>query len=260
MDCIDLRLRSGRRRLRALTGEDQRALHGGAGAARGLLARLCVDDDGPGATDIGSLSAADRDRLLAALWQHEFGDTILATHRCGDCRELFDLSFSLAGLVESLEAMPRPEDVDGMTPDGHARLKTGQTVRPPTAVDEAAVAAMPVATAADALARRCVSGGALPAPDVLDRVLDWLDPVVDVDLVGVCPECGARQAVRFSIEHYLMTALRLEQRRLMREIHLLAATYGWSLGEVLSLDRQERQVLTAHVEADRHAARAGAWP
>jgi hypothetical protein len=259
MDRVIVPLARGSWTLRTLTGRDEQLADGGAGAGRALLARLLENGGSQPSIDASRLTAAERDRLFAALWRHTFGDTILASHRCEQCRELFDLTLSLDALLNSLDATPKPDEVVGLTDEGHARLADGQTVRPPVAADEAAVAGLPVAEAAQVLARRCVNGAVIPDADVLDRVLDWLDPVIDLDLIGVCPECGCRQAIRFSIEHYLLTALRRDRRRLMREIHLIASAYGWSLDEILSLDRQERQALATHIEADRSGTRGVAW-
>ena len=239
--------------LRPLTGHDERALHVGPGAVNALVQRLLEkDDSSPG------LTIGERDRALTALWGHTFGDTILATHRCVNCAELFDISFSLSQLVATLDAVLRPDEVAALNADGSATLRGGQTVRAPTAEAEAAVTGLGLEEAVAVLTERFVEGDDPVDAETLDRVLDWLSPVVDLDLDGVCPECDTAQGIRFSIEHFLMTTLQRERPRLHREIHLLATAYGWPLEDILGLDRDERQALVALVETDR-GTRLGGW-
>ena len=245
--------------VRALTGHDEWELHGGPGAGRELIERLLESANSNDEAAALELTAGERDRLLAALWQHYFGDTIMATRRCVDCGEFFDLNFSLSALVDSLDATPQPEEVVSLTPEGHAQLITGHTIRPATAEDENAIERLDLDEAEIALTRRCVSGGAPPPGEVLDKVLDWLDPVIDIDLDGVCPECGTAQTIRFSIEHYLTISLQRERNTLLREVHLLASAYSWPLQDILELERLERQALCAFVNAGHGTAPGEVW-
>jgi hypothetical protein len=242
--------------VRGLSGQDELALAGGPGAMRRLVGRLLEADGSNAAVD--ALTIAQRDRLLAALWRHTFGDVILATHRCAACGERFDLRFALSELVESLWARPCPDEVAELTADRRARLRSGGTVRAATGADEAAVAGLPAAEAAAALQARCVEGEA-PDEERLDDVLDWLNPVVDTELDAVCPECGRRQDIRFALEPYFLAALQGQKPQLMRDVHQLASTYGWGLDEILGLSRHERRTLVAYAEAERAGARLRSW-
>lgn len=245
--------------LREPVGRDEWSI-GGPGSAVALLDALRVDDGSP---DAAAWTIAERDRALAALHRRLFGDHVAAACRCDACGEPFEIAFSLDGLIRSLGQGEPPPEVEALLADGRARLASGHVVRAVTGVDEAAVAAIagrdPEA-AVEALAARCVEGDTDDAPipgDVLDRVHEWLAPVLDVDLVGTCPECGARQEVAFSLEHWLVTKLAREHRRLLREVHLLARAYGWPLDHILALGRGERGALAAMVEADRAAGAGG---
>lgn len=247
--------------LREPTGREEWAV-GGPDTGVALLDALVVDGDG--ASGVAAWTLAERDRALASLHRRVFGDRIAAARRCGVCGEMFEVAFSLAELAESVGRGDPPAEIEALLDQGRVRLTSGHTVRAVTGRDEAAVASIALRdpeAAADSLAARCVESGpeGVPVPaDVLDRVLEWLAPVLDVDLVGSCPECGAQQETAFSVEHWLVAALAQGRRQLLREVHLLARAYGWSLAGVLELGRGERQALAAMVEADRAAGRAGA--
>ena len=79
-------------------------------------------------------------------------------------------------------------------------------------------------------------------------MLDDLAPIMDIELAASCAECGHVHTVEFDIQSYLLGALLGERRRLMREVHRIAAFYGWSLDEILSLERTERRQLVDLIE------------
>lgn len=237
-------------RMRGLTGRDQLDLGAPAGAGRRLIGRLLHG------TTVEGLSIAQRDRLAAALWRHLFGDRIVASHRCSVCGKLFDIAFSLAALTEALDQAERPPEVEEVLADGSARLVGGAEVRPVRGADEAEIESMAPAEAVAALRARAVRGGGIEDA-ALDRVLAWLDPVIDTELAAGCPECGAAHEIRFSMEHFLIRALESERGAVLRDVDVLARSYGWGLAEILGLSRQERRTLVAYAEAA--AARGAVW-
>lgn len=200
-----------------------------------------------------------RDRLMGAVYAQVFGARVLASRRCGACGELYDFDFRLADLEAALAAQPCPPEIVRLDERGHAVLASGHVLRPLTLADEAAVAALPLEAAEAALLERALvsapggadTDGAALDPEVAARVLEWLSPAMDTDLEGTCPECGAQELTRFAIEPYLMRALAGERRQLLREVHLIAAGYGWSQAEILGLSRDDRRQLAALIEADR---------
>ena len=72
----------------------------------------------------------------------------------------------------------------------------------------------------------------------------------------MCPECGARQSLAFCLDRYQLTALVQRRGESRREVHRLAAGYGWSLGEILALPRPQRRALAGMIEAERPAPSA----
>ena len=73
--------------------------------------------------------------------------------------------------------------------------------------------------------------------------------------IGTVITSGSAQDVAFSLEAHLLGLLAQERPFLTHEIHLLARAYGWSLGEILQLSRDDRRTLVRLCEAE-HEARA----
>ncbi len=243
--------------LRPLCGHDEAAIHDADDLeATRLLDRLLVEAPGttvgPGAA--WSLTISDRDRLLVALYRHHYGDRVEGAVRCGGCGEAFDLTLG----VDELSG--RLEDTDtrlATGPDGEGAylMPDGRRFRLPTPEDQRRVLGLEPGAAAETLLRRCLLEGDVAADrGTLEAAMEAVGPVLDVDLVASCPECGAEQTVRFDIRVHLMGALASERRWLAREVHSIATAYGWSLEEILALMREDRRAYVQLIEADRTAA------
>lgn len=233
--------------IRELCGFDEQAVERpDTRSAVVLLDRVVVE--GPGA-DL--LPAADRDRLLAAVFRATYGGRVESTVRCAGCGEPFDVEFSLDELIAAREARTDTP----LEPDGSFRLADGRRIRSPTGDDERAVAGLPLEEAAAELLRRAVVEGPTGDAGAVDAALEEVAPLLDAELELTCPECGFAQAATWDIQSYLLSALAQERPQLAREIHVLATAYGWALGEILALPRSRRR---AHTElAESHGGASG---
>jgi hypothetical protein len=81
---------------------------------------------------------------------------------------------------------------------------------------------------------------------------------IDVDFDVRCPECAAVQVVRFQIQDYLLGAIMSAWQGLVDEVHRIALTYRWGLGEIMSMSRSSRRAFNAILDGDPVPAR-GAW-
>jgi hypothetical protein len=188
-----------------------------------LLTRLL----GEGALDPMQMAASDRDALLAALHRQCWGDRIISTLLCAACDSRFDLSFQLSEVQRHLAS---------------ASAELGP-FKVPSAAEELSAIAHGARGGVLQLARTC---GA--APEDVERASDALAavaPIVDLDLGARCVECGHEQAAHFDLQSFVLQRLLNERTALLAEIHLLAAAYGWSLAEILSLARSTRRAMVA---------------
>ena len=104
---FDLSGRPSRLQLRELNGFDEQSVSGlDTATAIGLLDRLLVRAPGSSAQQLKAveLTAAERDRLLAAVYKRTFGSRIESTVRCTACESLFDLAFSIEDLLAALNS------------------------------------------------------------------------------------------------------------------------------------------------------------
>ncbi|MEX2228431.1 MAG: hypothetical protein WEB13_02215 [Dehalococcoidia bacterium] len=251
-------------RLRELRGEDEHAIAGaGTAAAIALLDRLLVTATGVAVTagDAATLVAADRDRLLAALYRDAYGPRVHSTLVCARCGERFDLDFDIHDLLTSLGAAGDHDDgrsEAALAADGTVRFAGGWHMRLPTGADESAVAGLPPEEAAAELLARCTIAGTPPADrEAIDDALEQLAPIAAVDLDATCPNCGEPQLAAFDLQSYLLGALRQEQRQLANEVHRLARAYGWSRTEILDMTRRERREHVDLIEAELMQRRQG---
>ncbi len=230
--------------LRELCGHDEQMVEGaGTAVAIQLLDRLLADGPAkmiePGSAI--TLAAADRDRLLAAVYVRTFGSKIVGTITCRACANPFDLDFDLPDLTATLQ--PDGEFISAQE-NGQLtfRLADGRCFRLPTGEDELAVWHLAAEQAERELLRRCViEGDPLVEPEQVQTAMNAVAPVLDLDLDALCPECGEKQSIHFDIQDYLLAALMSEQPRLTQEVHCIARAYGWGLSEILGLRRSQRR-------------------
>jgi hypothetical protein len=240
--------------IRDLCGRDEDAIvDTDTATAIALLDRLLVGTDGvalrPG--EAQALTASDRDRLLADIYLTEFGDRIDCVLRCASCDSPFDIDFHLSSLMSSLDLPPAGKASTG-TPV--ITLEDGRKCRLPRGGDELAVQDMPDQSAEAALLARCmVEGEARPDDPAVLRALESAAPILDVELDATCPECGTAMQAHFDLQHFLLAAIMQETPARIAEIHLLASTYGWSLREILELDRKRRRAFATAIDRDRGA-------
>lgn len=244
--------------LRPLCGHDEAWIgNGGSVDGIGLLDRLLVETVGTtvGPGRASDLAVCDCDRLFAAIYLKYFGEQVEGSVNCRSCKEPFEASFSLEDLLAKRE-VGAGQNATGPDADGIYTLADGRRFRLPTAGDQQSVLGLQTDAAADALLERCmVAGDPMDNPQLLQKAMDEVGPVLDLDLDAACPKCGISESVRFDMQAYLLRMLAYEKRFLVREIHLIAVTYGWGYGEILSLTREDRRAFVSLIQAEREARR-----
>jgi hypothetical protein len=251
-ESIPLRFAGARRfaRLRELTGRDEYQVLGLSTESaiellNALLERLTLDAEQLHALD---LVAADRDRLLAVVYEYAFGDRIESTLTCARCKQPFDLFFSLSHLIAAINDQSETGEWKAIG-DGSFETADGLRFRLPTGRDELSVADLPLTEVESSLLDRCVVDGAvLENQTAFQELLERVAPLLDLELLAPCAECQHVHTVQFDIQSYLLGALFGERRRLLSEINRIAGSYAWSLEEILSLRRSDRRLLVELIE------------
>ena len=256
---VQLRFRQGAPTVfvRDLTGNDERRVRDtSTQSAVDLLARL-VEWPAGGNAHADELTAPDRDRMLAAIYQRAFGKKIDSTATCTACSSPYDLGFALDDLFAALDRSTESNTTQQLG-DGTFRTSSGLHFRLPTAREEIEVSQLPLEKAEQVLASRCVlESPEGDSPSALEDAIEEVAPVLDLDIDTACPECGVRQGVRFDMQFYLLSAIERERTHVLREIHRIASAYGWSFKEILGLERNDRQALVQLIEGDLAARRGG---
>lgn len=236
--------------VRPLRGDDEESVVDvDTWSAIALVDRLLVDVGGavctPGQASL--LTAADRDRVLAAVYRAELGDRIASTVSCPACAKQFDLDFRLSELCAAIAP-----DAAAAEPLAHGRyrLADGTEFRVPTGHDElaAALSTDPERT----LLERCRLAGDAD-DETIAATLERVAPLVSSELEATCPDCGHTHEVRFDVQPFLLARLVAERDQRAAEVHRLARGYGWSLSEILSLPRSRRRAYVELIERDQGA-------
>jgi hypothetical protein len=243
-ETVALPVRSVAVTVRELTGEDERIVL--SADTRGAVELLERVTEG---ADVRQLSAADRDRLLAAVYRKTYGDSISNSAYCAGCGNLFDFRFEISRLTSQVDASAVPLAV--RTNDGAFRTERGSEFRLPTAEQELASA-----STVDLMARCIVSRGGGESDEEIEAAMESVAPLIDLELDAACPECGQHQSIGFNIQRYLLEALVRNRRELFRDVHRLAFAYRWSMAEILNLRRSERKTLVELVEAEMERRQA----
>lgn len=199
-----------------------------------------------------SLTASERDCILAAVYAQAYGPQVESAATCDACGSRFDVDFVLGELMDSMATGAggtRYEvDASGVVAAEGARFRL------PTGEDECAVMGLEPATAVRALLERClIEGDPERHLTLVQEAMEQAAPVLDVDLQASCPECGATQALHFDLQHYLLSALLREQHRLAVEVHKIARAYGWSYSEIMAMRRSQRRRVVALIDGERSA-------
>ncbi len=249
---------AGRAALREISGnEEWMVQRADTLAAVQLLDHLLLEIPGtdckPG--QASQLSAADRDRMLAAIYRRMYGETVATTLTCRQCHQDFDLDFELDELETTFSAKPPPPEIQKV--GDTFQLSDGIRFRLPTGSDELAVSGLPSDQARSELLRRCLPNGDQGQTEKVLAAMQTVAPLLEGDLQAACPDCGFTQTLHFDLQRYLLITIQDANGQLVYQVHLLASAYGWSLDSILDLPRSRRLALVKLIENQPQEESAG---
>jgi hypothetical protein len=238
-------------------------------AATHLLGRLVEASDEESLTTAGclDLSLCQRDALIAQLYRRDFGDVLTSTVNCVSCASPYDVDFSLSTLLtqvhdSSASAAKSMGVSESRSPENGATVYTlgsGLSFRMPTTRDQIAVRALANRAKTELLRRCTLSAGPLTASantyEEVEQAIDGISTQVNLELSSECTECSASQLMHFDLGKYWLRAIVAGRATLDRDVHLMAAHYGWSLESIMGLARDRRRHLVGMIEMDRRSLR-----
>ncbi len=187
-----------------------------------------------------------RNGMLAALRCASFGALLAGWSACEACGAKLELEVDGRMLAEGAEA----EDGAGSEPV----IVGEQRFRLPTTRDLSLIVREPDAvTAGRRLAEMCrMEPGDALTEDEIEIVAERLaaaDPMAEIRLEMVCPVCGHEGYGTLDPLSFVWAELEVRAKRLLLEVHRLAAAYGWGEGEILALSPARRSFYLDLVQA-----------
>jgi hypothetical protein len=196
--------------------------------ALALLAAACPEMS---PEELARTSIGRRDALLLALREETFGPQLVSRTSCHQCGETLSLAFNVSDIRIPQDALPEEA----------LRLKVDRyevNFRLPNSEDLIHVTgATDVETVREQLFARCVLSA---VEDGAERPVDDLPQHVRQALM--CPQCSHRWLATFDIVSYFWSEINAWAYRILREVHTLAAAYGWREADILAMSSRRRQV------------------
>lgn len=218
-----------------------------------------IDGEAIDAKSLWLWTVSERLQGLLAIANASTGDSTAAVAVCSnaDCREQIELQLGLSSFADQ-----EPTNQFGwLSPEGKkisCRLPTGQDQ---LAWQNHAQAGHGAQDNDESwLAKRLIENTSkqstpVQLPDTwidsLGIALSTVDPLTALDIDISCPFCNQPLRVDMDLEQLIIEGLRLQQRRLIEQIHRLAYSYHWSETDIASLPSWRRERYLARVIAER---------
>jgi hypothetical protein len=195
-----------------------------------------------------------RDTELLKLRERIFGSCMTGHADCPACGQQMEMNFAVAelqtaplpklretyteifGEYEIGFRLPNSNDLATLVPgEDVTAQKRGLLQR---CVVHATRASQPLAT--DQLPENVVRN--------LSERMSELDPQGDVQLALTCPQCSHHWQAPLDIVSFIWSEIHAWAVRLLRDVHVLASSYGWGEADILALSPWRRQVYLELIE------------
>lgn len=206
-----------------------------------LLAAACPESSWD---ELAALPIGRRDDRLLTLREWAFGPMLSSLASCPACGEELELKFKVSDV-----RVPPPCTAEGvLSLEAHGYEVTFEL---PSSADLAHLEG--VEDRRGHLLRRCVKearrgGKKRPVHQLPARVLDAVvlrmseaDPQADVQAAMRCPNCAHTWQAAFDIVSFFWEELGSWVHHMLRDVYVLASTFGWREADVLALSPWRRQ-------------------
>lgn len=208
---------------------------------------------------LARLDIGQRDLCLLRLRSLTFSPQIKGLADCPACSQRLELDFDTRDLpgsaAESSSLLTDPESMKPFQPAASLRVDDYEvTFRLPNSLDLSALSKVTdAASRRQRLLEACVISvqrqeqslqvSELPS-ETLNALVERISqdhPLADLTLPITCPVCGHAWEIIFDIVSYFWSEINAWSIRLMREVHTLAAIYGWREADILAMSAWRRQ-------------------
>ena len=240
--------------LNKICGEDELSINGiSSEDAISLIDRLLIkhEENNYKKGEARLIPISQRDQIMLQLNVNLFGNRILSTIICKNCKEKIDIDFKLSEFANSIFKSRR---YPGLKKENNSflSLPNGLKIRLPNGDDE--LRANSVTDKSEFLFKQCV-----PNPEdyssknrvEVESILNQLAPLVKSDFPINCPECGSSQQIHFDIQSFFLQRMLNNKKRVLYEIHLLASHYNWTYSELVGLPKKEREQYVKYIETQK---------
>jgi hypothetical protein len=210
----------------------------GCGPVERALLLLGVALPGQSLEHCAAIPIGARDTAILKLRCATFGGRLSGRANCPRCREEHEFDLDIGELLAGAPSQTESEFM----------LDNGWRFRLPDSRDLAAIAHHNDAEAAirDLLRRCCLDAPAAPdwPPSLLEAVearIAALQGGADIELRFDCIACGKAWTDRLDVVGYVWEEITERARHLLDEVHGLAAHYGWSEQQILSMSGARRE-------------------
>jgi hypothetical protein len=215
-----------------------------------LLSLACTDT----AVDrLAQFSIGQRDAHLLALREQTFGPQLASIAACPACGVRLEFCLNAGDITSPVEEGGKVLSLTHGDYEVQFRL--------PNSLDLATLdPGRDGETNRQLLLQRCVitaqreekeiATAELPAEVIAAVAQDMAEaePQADVQLALTCPQCRHTWQTPLDIVSYFWAEIRAWASRILREVHILAAAYGWREADVLALSPCRRQAYLEMIE------------
>lgn len=201
---------------------------------------LLAASPGRPAAEPTTIDVGTRDVLLARLFRLVAGDQVPACADCPGCGAVLEVPVDVAAVA----ALPvhEPGERLNVLVDG-AEL----SFRLPTSADLIALGGWPLDEARAALIAGCLGAEPEAAPGAeteaaVETAMERAAPAGAIDLLVRCPVCGLDSSMPLDVPALLWAEIEAQASALMRDVHALATSYGWTEADVLDLSPRRRAI------------------
>lgn len=213
---------------------------------------------------LARLSVGRRDTDLLQLREWAFGKDLTLVAVCPACQQTLEFTLPVARLrgPEALSAGEQASESESRVELHDAGQRRYEIrFRPVNSADLAACTGLDVAAATRKLINSCVveasrQGESVSPQELPDEVVQQLleplaasDPQAERRIELSCPECHENWSEVFDIVSFFWTEIDAWARRTLREVNVLARTYGWHEDEILGMSPLRRQIYLAMAQA-----------